>query len=77
MALRGPGWRHTPPTSAQEADQRVQKRRRAALEAPRRTDARQLPHEQTQIEAADVHEQPFQDVEMPARRCTRRMPPVS
>ena len=45
----------------------MQKRRRAALEAPRRTDARQLPHEQPQIEAADVHEQPFQDVEMPAQ----------
>ena len=56
-----------PPTSAQEADQRVQKRRRAALEATRRTDARQLPHEQPQIEAADVHEQPFQDVGMPAQ----------
>ena len=59
--------RHTPPTWAQEADQRVQKRGRAALEATRRTDARQLPHEQPQIEAADVHEQPFQDVGMPAQ----------
>ena len=38
MVLPDPGWRHTPPTWAQEADQRVQKRRRAALEAPRRTD---------------------------------------
>ena len=27
----------------------------------------QLPHEQPQIEAADVHEQPFQDVGMPAQ----------
>ena len=55
------------PTWAQEADERVQKGRCAALEAPRRTDARQLPHEQPQIEAADVHEQPFQDVGMPAQ----------
>ena len=38
MVFPGPGWRHTPPTWAQEADQRVQKRRRAALEAPRGTD---------------------------------------
>ena len=63
----GARWVHTPPTSAQEADQRVQKGGRAALEAPRRTDARQLPHEQPQIEAADVYEQPFQDVGMPAQ----------
>ncbi len=29
---------------------------RAALEAPRRTDARQLPHEQPEIEPRDVHQ---------------------
>ena len=63
MAFRGRGWRHTPPTSAQEADQRVQKRvqkrGRAALEAPRRTDARQLAHEQPQIEAAPFPVDPY------------------
>ena len=67
MALRGPDAPHTPPAAAQEADQRLHQRRRAALEAPRRADARQVPHEQPEIDAADLDEQPFQDVGMPAQ----------
>ena len=54
MALRGPDAPHTPPAAAQEADQRLHQRRRAALEAPRRADARQVPHEQPEIDAADL-----------------------
>ena len=65
--LRGPEAPQTPPAAAQEADQRLHQRRRAALEAPRRADARQVPHEQPEIDAADLDEQPFQDVGMPAQ----------
>ena len=46
--------------------------RRAALEAPRRAYARQVPHEQSEIDAADLDEQPFQDVGMPAQMHTAR-----
>ena len=67
MALRGPEAPHTPPAAAQEADQRLHQRRCAALEAPRRAHARQVPHEQPEIDAADLDEQPFQDVGMPAQ----------
>ncbi len=49
------------PTRAEEVDQGTKKGRRAALEAPRRPDARQLPHEQPEVEATDVHEQAFED----------------
>ena len=65
--LRGPEAPHTPPAAAQEADQRLHQRRRAAFEAPRRADARQVPHEQLEIDAADLDEQPFQNVGMPAQ----------
>ena len=67
--LRGPEAPHTPPAAAQEADQHLHQRRRAALEAPRRADARQVPHEQPEIDAADLDEQPF-----PA--CAANPPPV-
>ena len=59
--LRGPTSRHTLVEPAQEADHGTTKGRRAALEAPRRTHARQLPHEQPEVEATDVHEQAFED----------------
>ena len=67
MAHRSPELPHTPPAAAQEADQRAQKRRRAPLEAPRRAHARQVPHKQPEIDAADLDEQPFQDIGMPAQ----------
>ena len=65
--LGGPEAPHTPPAAAQKADQRLHQRRRAALEAPRRAHARQVPHEQPEIDAADLDEHPFQDVGMPAQ----------
>ena len=65
------------PTRAEQVDEAPDTHRRAVLEAPRRTDARQLPHEQPEIGAADVHEQSLQDVGMAAQVGTRRMPPVS
>ena len=36
--------------------------RDATLQAPRRADPRQRPHEQAEIESTRVHEQAFQDV---------------
>ena len=62
------------PVHAQEAGQRADNSRRAALEAPRRTDARQLPHEPLQVEAADVDEEPLQDVGMTAQMCPPQVP---
>ena len=65
--LGGPGSLQTLAEPAQEVDQGTKKGRRAALEAPRRTDARQLPHEQPEVEATDVHEQAFEDIGMAAQ----------
>ena len=67
VALGSPEAPRTPPIPAQEADQRAKTRRRAALEASRPAHSRQVPHEQPQVDAADLHEQPFQDVGMPAQ----------
>ena len=41
---------------AKRGHQGVERGRRAALEAPRCANPRQLPHEQPEIEAADMHE---------------------
>ena len=38
-----------------------------ALEAARRPDTGQLPHQQAQVKAADVHHEPFEHVGMPAQ----------
>ena len=65
--LRGPGSLQTLAEPAQEVDQGTKKGRRAALEAPRRTNARQLPHEHPEVEATDVHEQAFEDIVMAAQ----------
>ena len=65
--LRGPGVTQKPPAPGQETDQLAEGSRCAALEAPRCAHARQLPHQQPEIEAADVHEQTFQDIGMPAQ----------
>ena len=62
--LRGPRWPYTPPDRAEAAHHDGETRRRAPLEAPWRADARQLPHEQPEIGATDVHEQALQDVGM-------------
>ena len=66
-SLRGPKAAHTPPAAAQEAEQRAQKRRGAAVQALRRARVRQVRHEQAQVEAADLDERPFQDDGMPAQ----------
>ena len=62
------------PGQAQQADQRADNSRGAALEAPapRRTDAGQLPHEQPEVEAAHVDEQPLQNVGM--QMCPSQVP---
>ena len=52
---------------AEQGEQGTERGHRAALEATRRADARQLPHEQPEIEAADLHEHALQDVGMPAQ----------
>ena len=67
LGPRGPGSLQTLAEPAQEVDQGTKKGRRAALEAPRRTDARQLPHEQPEVGATDVHEQAFEDIGMAAQ----------
>jgi hypothetical protein len=48
----------------------------AALETARRADADERPHQESEIESADVDEEPFQDVRV-APEWVRRMPPVS
>jgi len=55
-----------PPTPAQDPDEGAGRGGGAALEAPRRADARQLPQKQPEIEATDVHEKALQDVGMSA-----------
>ena len=55
------------PEAAAEVDHCAAWGHGAALETPRRPDARQLPHQQPEIEAADVHEQPLQDVVVSAQ----------
>ena len=62
-----PGARYGAPEAAAQGDQGTEHGHRAAVEAPRRADARQLPHEQPEIEAADMHEHTLQDVGLPAQ----------
>ena len=52
---------------AERGHQGFERGRRAALEAPRCANARQLPHEQPEIEPAGVHEHALQDVGMSAQ----------
>jgi hypothetical protein len=44
------------------APEAAKKSLRAALEAPRRADAEQLPHQQAEIQAAGMNHQTFEDV---------------
>ena len=67
LAVRGPRSDSEGPAPAQETDQRAEDSRRTALQAPRRANARQLPHEQPEVEATDVHEQAFEDIGMAAQ----------
>ena len=61
-AVRGPGWPYACPDATERDDQGGERRRRVALEAPRRAHARQLAQEQPEVEAADVNEQPLENV---------------
>ena len=70
------GARYEAPEAAQCEPQGVDEGAGAALEAARRPDAEQLPHEQPEIQAADLQEQALEDVAVSAR-CTRRIPPVA
>ena len=64
------------PERPQQCEYRGHERVDAPLQATRRADTNQLPHEQPQIEAARVDQQSLPMFVCP-RRCTRRMPPVS
>lgn len=55
------------PESAQRADQGVDEGAYAALEAARRPEARQVSHQQAQVQTADVHQQALEDVRMVAQ----------
>ena len=49
-----------------QGDDECPDRRQAPLEAARRADADQCPHEEAQVEGACLDEQAFEDVRMPA-----------
>ena len=72
--LRGPGRPYPPPGRTEEADQDGDKRHSAPLEAPWRADARQLPHEQAEVGATDLEEQPLQAVGMPPEKYAAHAP---
>ena len=55
------------PEAAQHADQDVDEGAHATLEAARGPEARQMAHEQSQIQTADVHQQAPEDVPMAAQ----------
>ena len=50
--------------------------RQASLQPAWRPDADEGPHQEAQVEAADVNEQPLQNIGMPAQM-GRRIAPVS
>ena len=61
-AVRGPGWPYACPDATERDDQGGERRRRVALEAPRRAHAGQLAQEQPEVEPADVNEQTLENV---------------
>lgn len=50
-----------------QGDDDGHKRRQTSLQAPWRADADERPHQEGEVEAADVHEEPFQDVRVAAQ----------
>lgn len=50
--------------------------RESALQPARRADADQVTHDEPEIEAAGMNQQPLQNIRV-AAQCVRRMPPVS
>ena len=69
--LRG---RYEAPEAAQDESRRVEKGAGAALEAPRRADARQAAKDQAEIEAADVHQEALPDVGVPPQMYPAQAP---
>ncbi len=67
LRISRPRGRYEGPEAAKIGDQGLEDGDRAALEAPRRANARQLPHEEPKIEPADVHEHALEDVGMPTQ----------
>jgi hypothetical protein len=67
---------HGQPDRANHREENAESRDESALETARRADADQVPHEEPEIEAAGMNQQPLADVACPRRR-TRRIPPVS
>ena len=47
---------------ASEVTKRAEQGRHAALETPRRTDARLVPHQQAQIQRPGVYQYPLEDI---------------
>ena len=58
--------RHRLPERPNQREKGAEDRDDAALQAARRADADQLPHEEAEIEAAGVDQQPLQNVRVPA-----------
>src|SRR3712207_64573 len=52
------------PAASHEYDEHRDHRAEAALEPARRADAEKCPHQEAEIEAADVDDEPFQDVDV-------------
>ena len=65
MGHEGLKGRYEAPEAAQHECQGVEKGADATLEAARRADARQAPHEQTEIQAAGVDQKALADVGVP------------
>ena len=59
---------------AGRSDQGVEQRSGAALKASRRPDARQLAHEQAQVQSANAHQEPLEDVGMAAQMDSAQPP---
>ena len=57
---------HGRPDGANQRDESAESRDESALEAARRADADQVPHEKPQIEAAGMNQQPLADVRVSA-----------
>ena len=62
------GWRSVvAPAALHARPQHNHDGRQAPLQAPWRADADERPHQEAQVESADVHDEPFQDVRVAAQ----------
>ena len=69
-----PAARYEAPKAVRREDQGVDEGSGAALKATRRPDARQSPHEEAQIQAADVHKEALEHVGVPAQMHAAQSP---